>query len=254
MERANIGEAALYGVYYDDTEYDYMQHMREVGAKEEEGDSVLVEAPNVVHKGKKAERRAQASMFPDIIPPEARPSAYELPWNLDAGQDIPDELRGLQPDMDQHLRQVLEALDDDAFVDDGIDDDFFSELVAEGERGSSDEADFDFREEGVEDGMEAGLDAGLDEQDESWEARFSRFKERHARAADGSEGRGSDEDGHSEDGDTIGNMPSLSVIGGSRRRRKARSEASGYSMSSSSMFRNDGLTMLDERFDEVWSL
>ena len=28
--RKNIGEAALYGIYYDDTEYDYMQHLRSV--------------------------------------------------------------------------------------------------------------------------------------------------------------------------------------------------------------------------------
>jgi protein LTV1 len=61
---------------------------------------------------------------------------------------------------------------------------------------------------------------------------------------------GSDEDGYSEGCDTVGSMPQFSVIGGKRRRRGS-SEASGYSMSSSSMFRNAGLTTIDERFDQV---
>src|ERR1700761_8290195 len=33
--RENLGEASLYGVYYDDIEYDYMQHLRQVGVHEE---------------------------------------------------------------------------------------------------------------------------------------------------------------------------------------------------------------------------
>jgi hypothetical protein len=41
--RANEGEAAEYGIYYDDTEYDYMQHLRSVG---EAPDAVLLEAPS----------------------------------------------------------------------------------------------------------------------------------------------------------------------------------------------------------------
>lgn len=46
--RANEGEAAMYGVYYDDTEYDYMQHMREIGDSTE---GVFIEAPQE-QKGK----------------------------------------------------------------------------------------------------------------------------------------------------------------------------------------------------------
>ena len=30
-DRKNIGEAAQYGVYFDDTDYDYMQHLRPIG-------------------------------------------------------------------------------------------------------------------------------------------------------------------------------------------------------------------------------
>jgi hypothetical protein len=36
----------LYGIYYDDTEYDYLQHLRAVGVQEEGVDSVLIEAPS----------------------------------------------------------------------------------------------------------------------------------------------------------------------------------------------------------------
>jgi len=44
--RQNEGEAAEYGIYFDDTEYDYMQHLRSVG---EAPDAVLLSAPS---KGK----------------------------------------------------------------------------------------------------------------------------------------------------------------------------------------------------------
>jgi hypothetical protein len=50
--RENEGEAAEYGVYFDDTEYDYMQHLRTVG---EVSDAVLLEAPQNKDKGKSKE-------------------------------------------------------------------------------------------------------------------------------------------------------------------------------------------------------
>ena len=43
--RDNEGEAAEYGVYYDDTEYDYMQHMRDLNGGNGDGQSYFVEAP-----------------------------------------------------------------------------------------------------------------------------------------------------------------------------------------------------------------
>ena len=41
--RANEGEAANHGVYFDDTEYDYMQHMRDLNSGSG-GEVVFVEA------------------------------------------------------------------------------------------------------------------------------------------------------------------------------------------------------------------
>ena len=90
-----------------------------------------------------------------------------------------------------------------------------------------------------------------DDEDESWEARCAKFKQAQKQA--GPPSHGSDLDEFSEGGDTIGDLPQLSVIGG-KKRRKGTSDASGYSMSSSSMFRNQGLTLIDEQFEQVRSL
>ncbi|KAF7302981.1 hypothetical protein MKEN_01261000 [Mycena kentingensis (nom. inval.)] len=226
----NLGEASLYGIYYDDSEYDYMQHLRTVGVQEDGVESVLIEAP--VSKNAKGKAKA-------ILPDGVLASKSELPRNYESQQAIPASLAGFQPDMDPHLRQVLEALEDDAFVDDGLEDDFFGELVGDGERESDEEVDFEFSEQGVEQKEEEELDENA-----GWEERFSQFKRTQARA------KSDDGYGESEGGDTIGRLPEMSVIGG-KRRRKGTSDASGYSMSSSSMYRNEALQTLDERFDQM---
>lgn len=223
-----------------------MQHLRQVGLKEDGVESMLIEAPSKAKgKGKSKEPIALVD-----LPAEALPSTVEVPRNFESQQAIPSSLAGFQPNMDPHLRQVLEALEDEEFVDEEIDDDFFGALVAGGERGEDDDAEFEFREEGVEEGQEEGS-LHLDEQgdeDETWEERFARFKKTQRVSEPRSEG--SDLDYASEGADTIGTLPQFSVLGG-KKRRKGTSDASGYSMSSSSMFRNQGLTTLDERFDKV---
>ena len=249
QDRSNIGEAAGYGIYYDDTEYDYMQHLRPVGVQEDGIDSVLIEAPS----SSRAKGKGKAPIELIDIPAEALPSTSEIPRNFESQQAIPASISGFQPDMDPHLRQVLEALEDDEFVEDELEDDFFGELVADGERGADEAIEFDFDEDGIE---ESGYDdaasehEGVEEggEEEGWEARFSRFKKDQKQSEDAR----SDLDEYSDGGDTIGTLPQFSVIGG-KKRRKGASDASGYSMSSSSMFRNEGLTTLDERFDQASS-
>ncbi|KAL6307649.1 Low temperature viability protein-domain-containing protein [Sparassis latifolia] len=245
-ERANIGQAALYGVYFDDTEYDYMQHLRTFGLQEDGVDSILIEAPA------KPKAKGKATDLFDL-PAEALPSTSELPRTYESQQAIPSSIAGFQPDMDPHLRQALEALEDDDFIEDDLDDDFFGELVQKGERGTDEHVDFAFREDGFTDGEQEkstpGTEQtkGTDDEDPSWEARFAQFKKNQkATSRNGT----SDVDAYSEGGDTVGTLPLLSVIGG-KRRRKGTSDASGFSMSSSSMFRNEGLTLLDERFDQA---
>lgn len=243
--RANVGEAALYDIYYDDTEYDYMQHLRTVGAEEEGVESILIEAPAPAtsQKSKGKGKSKDPISLRDDLPPEALPSASEMPRTYESQEAIPSSIAGFQPDMDPHLRQVLEALEDDAFVDDGLEDDFFSELVAEGERGQDEEFEYQF----YDDGDTPKDDALSAEDPSSWEASFAKFKKDQKEAPPPSD---SDDDLYSEGGDTIGNLPKLPVIGG-KRRRKGTSDASGYSMSSSSMTRTETLMTLDERFDQV---
>ncbi|KAI0673590.1 Low temperature viability protein-domain-containing protein [Trametes maxima] len=245
--RANIGEASLYGVYYDDTEYDYMQHLKPVGLQEDGVESMWLEAPSK-SKGKSKTRDPITLLD---LPEGSLASQSELPRNYESQEHIPTSISGFQPDMDPHLRQVLEALEDDAFVDDGLEDDFFGELVAEGERAPDEDLGYDFREEGIPDDEGQADDPSWEDDeggaDQSWEARFARFKREQKSASQAGESEG---DTYSEGGDTVGTLPRLPVIGG-KRRRKGTSDASGYSMSSSSMWRNEHLTVLDERFDQM---
>ena len=214
-----------------------MQHLKPVGLQEDGVESILIEAPSV-RKGKGKAR--EPIQLVDDLPKEALPSEQELPRNYESQEAIPSSIAGFQPDMDPHLRQALEALEDDAFVDGDLGDDFFGELVGDGERGSDEDPGFEFSEWGAEKHEEE-----VDPED--WQAAVKRFK--HAQRNTEDDAR-SDVDGYSEGGDTVGSMPQFSVVGG-KKRRKGSSEASGYSMSSSSMFRNAGLTMIDEQFDQV---
>jgi protein LTV1 len=211
-----------------------MQHLRSVGINEDGVESVLIEAPS---SSKTQAKKIKGIELRDL-PAEAFPSASELPRTYESQQAVPESIAGFQPDMDPHLRQVLEALEDSAFVDDELEDDFFGKLVADGERGSDEDVDFDFQEDfsqssKAEDGNEDG-----------WEERFAQFKKAQNERVE------SDDEYGSEGGDTIEGLPTMSVIGG-KKRRKGTSDASGYSMSSSSMYRNEALQTLDERFDQV---
>lgn len=237
---ANVGEASLYGIYYDDTEYDYMQHLRTVGVQEDGVESVLIEAPSSL-KSSKAAKKTQGIEMRDL-PEEVLASKSELPRTYESQQAIPESIAGFQPDMDPHLRQVLEALDDDAFVNEDLEDDFFTELVADGVRGNDQEVDYEFEE----DNYQASFGSSSEGDGEvGWEERFAQFKQSQQKQA-----RSDDAYDGSEGGDTIGNLPKITVIGG-KKRRKGTSDASGYSMSSSSMYRNEALQTLDERFDQV---
>lgn len=254
-ERANIGEAAEYGVYFDDTDYDYMQHLRPVGVT---ADAVLLEAPS---KGKGKGKSKEIVTLPD----ESLPSQNELSLAAarDAMQSIPSELAGFNPNLDQHLRQTLEALEDDAFVgnnDEGGEQemvDIFGELLGGGERGAGERGEWDeweFQEEGIEEGVCTARPEQFDTED-NLASRVAAFKRAQTQTSQELLDD-DDEPEYSEGGDTIGKLPSLppmSVIGGKRRRKGAGSDASGFSMSSSSVFRNEGLRGLDAQFDRVSS-
>ncbi|WVQ77750.1 40S ribosomal protein S27 [Cryptococcus sp. DSM 104548] len=270
--RSNEGEAALYGITYDDSAYDYMQHLKPVGGLAAGGDSWLIAAPKggsgVAPGMKGGKQKSKGAAVDDdmfklpetVLPSKAMMSVQEARARSEA---IPTELQGLQPDMDPHLRQVLEALDDDEFVDDGDDEDWFGDLVKGGERSRQEEVPWEFAEWGVDEQgrpmdkkpMEEG-----EEREETWEDRFKAFKAQQHKLPEvvseaGDEDMWGDEE-RSEMADTIGslasNMGDLMVQGGKKRRgKRGPSDASGMSMSSSSMFRTQGLRDLDDRFDKI---
>ncbi|WVQ95802.1 hypothetical protein IAU59_002901 [Kwoniella sp. CBS 9459] len=273
--RKNEGEAAMYGITYDDSSYDYMAHLKPVG----DGgvfESVMIAAPrggSAVARGMKTAGKGKGKakdddvfgLLPeDVLPSKEQLSVYEAQTR---GESIPAELQGLQPDMDPHLRQVLEALEDDAFVDEEGDEDgdWFGELVGDGEREEDVEVPWEFKEWGDEEGptrakVKAGsLQSGEDDaegepREETWEDRFKAFKRQQASLPD--EVSDIDPEERSEMADTVGtlmsNFDDMMVVGGKKRRgKRGPSDASGMSMSSSSMFRTQGLRDLDDRFDKV---
>ncbi|KAG8690355.1 hypothetical protein FRC08_010557, partial [Ceratobasidium sp. 394] len=135
-------------------------------------------------------------------------------------------------------------------------EDLFGELLTggerrEGERGEWDE--WEFREEGAEASGASETGSPRDKDVDDLASRVAAFKKSQIRVSEALSDDGQEPD-HSEGGDTIGRLPSLpplSVIGGKRRKRAAGSDASGFSMSSSSVFRNDGLRGLDAQFDRM---
>ncbi|KAI1622897.1 Low temperature viability protein [Exophiala viscosa] len=291
--RENEGEAAEYGIYYDDTNYDYMQHLREIG--EGGGEAHFVEVAPAKGKGKaKAmkledalreislddhdDRSVAGSEMLSTFSTSTRPRTYQNQ------QDVPDEIAGFQPDMDPRLREVLEALEDDAYVDENDEEDLFGALSKEGRYGELELGEF-----------EANF---VDEDDEGWESdatekapeQPSEFKlPSHAPVLDGEDPTDRDaaldaEAAAAEDGDWLRDFakfkrdkgkkpeprtaesivaasavqdmaPSLYTLNGTPLRQKKRKGAltnpSAYSMTSSSLARTDGQQLLDARFDQV---
>jgi protein LTV1 len=265
--RENEGEAANYGIYYDDTEYDYMQHMRDLGSGS--GDAQFLEAPLKKEKGKGKEKQTLEEALKAVtlegdkglvLDEEILPSKNLRRVTYQAQQDVPDSLAGFQPDMDPRLREVLEALEDDAYVDD--DDDVFGELAKDGE-----EVDEDIFEQG-----------DWDDEDDGWESDATAKPSKEFMDAPPSIQRVEDDDREDHgDGEFMANFskfkkdqrmakplvaPSNSDLqsslmttttnGGRKKKRKgALTNGSSYSMTSSSLFRTEGLTDLDARFDKI---
>lgn len=266
--RDNEGEAANHGIYYDDTEYDYMQHMRDLGSGAGEAHFVEAPAPKVKGKGKEKQtledalRESSLQDKPELLlDEEILPSKNLRKATYQAQQDVPDILAGFQPDMDPRLREVLEALEDDAYVDD--EDDIFGELAKDGAEidedefgeGAWDEDDGGWESDDTAKPSKEYKDAPSltignieddqreDHGDGDWMANFSKFKKDQKSNAVPV--------GPSQS-DLQSSLMTTTTNGGRRKKRKgALTNASAYSMTSSSMFRTEGLTTLDSRFEKV---
>ncbi|KAI1332125.1 Low temperature viability protein [Xylariaceae sp. FL0255] len=283
--RANEGEAAEYGVYYDDTEYDYMQHLRDLGSTGA-GDVVFVEAKSEQNKnkGKKKQSLEVALRQLDLESEEAKkrelfddsflPSKNLTHMTYQSQQDVPDVIGGFQPDMDPRLREVLEALEDEEYVDEE-DDDFFQELAKDGrelddiefenEYGDDYEEDEGWetddtakpRKEYRGDGDEAPelVPVGEEEditgeegdvvKNENWLEDFQRFKKTQKTG-----GRPTPAGGAPSQSDLQSSILSTTTNGGRRKKRKgALTSQSGFSMTSSALVRTEQLSLLDARFE-----
>jgi protein LTV1 len=110
-----VNDAEKYGIYYNDG-YNYMQHLRSVG---ETPGAILMDAP--------AQKKEKAVSFflPDEVLPSTDQDAVGLP-NKAAFMQSP-----LDVDLDPAVREALNALEDDAYVDDNLNDDFFDALDAD---------------------------------------------------------------------------------------------------------------------------
>jgi protein LTV1 len=107
--RGNEGEAALYGIEYDDSKYDYMQHLKSIGT---DPDAVFIARKDLKSRGRKdADLMLKADYAANnnvSIPTELLPSTETVKRTYQDQQGIPDAIAGLQPDMDPRLREVLE--------------------------------------------------------------------------------------------------------------------------------------------------
>ncbi|KAH8733450.1 Low temperature viability protein [Ilyonectria robusta] len=265
--RANEGEAAGHGVYFDDSEYDYMQHLRDLNAGG--GEVVFIESTDAANQGKGKQKESLSDALKkmnleqksgDILDEEILPSKNLTRVTYEAQQNIPDAIKGFQPDMDPRLREVLEALEDDAYVED--DDDVFNELAKDGRE--LDEYEFDeqqyfeeddgwesddtakptkeYKEDAVPDLVKAPGEQPDEGPSQDWMDDFKQFKK---------EQKG----GRPQVGASPSELQSnwtTTTNGGRRKKRKgALTNPSSYSMTSSSLVRTEQMTLLDARFDKI---
>ncbi|PHH64988.1 hypothetical protein CDD81_3625 [Ophiocordyceps australis] len=264
--RVNEGEAASYGVYFDDSEYDYMQHLRDLG--QAGGQVVFVEATTGnKDKGKRSKTLAESLRDMDLKPKasdaldeEILPSKNLTRVTYEAQQNVPDSIRGFQPDMDPRLREVLEALDDDAYVE-GEDDDFFQQLAKDGRE--LDDVEFEQTQFDEDEGWESDrtarpgdghmekipqLVAAQTEKpqegpSQDWLEDFEKFKR------DQKSGKAPVAPSQSE----LQSTWTATTNGGRRKKRKgALTDASSFSMTSSSLVRTEQLRFLDARYERMY--
>ncbi|CEP21051.1 LTV1 [Cyberlindnera jadinii] len=252
--RNNEGEAALYGITFDDSKYDYMQHLKPMG----QGDGVFIPSKTVKEKSKKKDILFKEDLK-DVLPPE---KTVQLTYQDQ--QAIPDDIAGFQPDMNPALREVLEALEDEAYVDD--DDNIFDNLLKDGELVDEDEFEDQIDEwdlDNYEDEFAQYDDSHYQrEGDEGWEADFRKFKATNKKKANDWDSDDEFEE-EEEDNDVVPELPSLegskaasstqkSKKGAkqkARRKMGAMTDLSSFSLSSSSVYRTEGLRLLDDKFE-----
>lgn len=265
--RENEGLAAQYGIFFDDSKYDYMQHLKPIGTA---ADAVFIEPS--ADKAEKPAKKNIGDLLKDNLPSEKTRKVTH-----DVLENIPRELQGFNPDMDPRLREVLEALEDEAYVEADDDGDMFADLLEGGE--VEDEDDFYYGSEDydewdldnydeeygkydsdaeaveLEDAYNEGeapeeVEAGV--QNTTWEKDF--FKYKSATKNNVNEWDSDDDFDEEEEADQL---PDLPAIGGKKKKNRVRkkmgamTDTTSFSMTSSALFRSEGLTLLDDRYEQL---
>lgn len=266
--RDNEGEAANHGVYFDDTEYDYMQHMREIGKGG--GDAVFVESQGSLNKDKGKQKQSLEEALQqmeleqksgDLFDEDILPSKDLQRLNYQAQQNVPDALAGFQPDMDPRLREVLEALEDEEYVDD--DEDIFQQLSKDAKELNDHEFDETYDDYDGDDGWESDGTAKPNKEykddevpslvstaetpeegpSQDWLEDFKQFKK---------DQKTEKKPTPPSQVDGLSSIWTTTTMGGRKKKRKgALTNPSTYSMTSSALVRNEQLTILDARFDKM---
>ncbi|KAH3679909.1 hypothetical protein WICMUC_000652 [Wickerhamomyces mucosus] len=249
--RGNEGEAAVYGITFDDSKYDYMQHLRPIG----NADAVFIPK-----KGTEKAEKTKGIQFKDELnlPDEMFASKTTVQRTYQDQQDVPDEISGFRPDLNPALREVLEALEDEAYVEE--EDDIFEDLLADGEQVDDENFEEQFDEWDM-DNYEAEMAQYeskdfAQEGDQGWEADFRKFnavRKYHKNEWD------SDDEFEEDEDDFVPELPSFnnadSSKKGSKRKQRmkkgAMSDTSGFSMSSSALHRTEAMTIIDDQFEQV---
>ncbi|TKA31026.1 hypothetical protein B0A50_01994 [Salinomyces thailandicus] len=306
--KPNEGKAAQHGVFYDDTQYDYMQHMRDLGAGDGPVTWVEASAPQQEKRSAKGKQKLEdalrqmdiggadaqsvggssmVSSARSLLPDEVLPSEFVKKRTYQDQQDVPDDIAGFQPDMDPRLREVLEALEDEAYVEE--EEDIFAELTRDGYEVERDEWEHlggqQMFEEGEaeldEDGWESddtiraasppanaqratlampqGDDARPPEDPQAqipadptggaWLEEMKKFKADDKAAKLANAGREGDVAAASS---AIESSALSSMASGRHKKRKgAKTSTTNYSMTSSALARTDQQTLLDARFDRI---
>jgi protein LTV1 len=224
-----------------------------------------------------------SSVARSLLPEEVLPSEFVQKRTYQDQQDVPDEIAGFQPDMDPRLREVLEALEDEEYVDD--EEDIFAELTKDGYEVDKDEWDM-YGEQQLFEEDDAGwesddtikapgspppsnvslADLNLPEGEDAkppedvqaqppadptegaWLEEFEKFKAADKAGQAGNKPAKLNPLAPS----TLESSVLSSLASGRRKKRKgAKTSTTNYSMTSSALARTGPLTLLDDRFDKI---
>lgn len=164
IKNKNTGLAAHYGIFFNDDDYDYMKHLKCTGESE---DAVVINS---------------VPMSLNELLKDQFQSDKKREVRFDETECITSDLKGLKLDLDTEVKEVLDALDNEEYLDPNNEDgdEFFSSLLNSGVREKHDlpafeEEDF-FLDSFSDDYLECPYNEG-DEPEELKQARSQTYNQ-----------------------------------------------------------------------------